>query len=627
MAAVFVMLALLVSGCASSTPSAPPVSPPAPKAVERTPTAEHPHSFSNPEEVVVRHLSLDLAVDFEHRRIAGIAMAFIKNITGASQLVLDTRDLDIVRVTLGRERKPTTFHLGDEVPYLGRPLVIDIAPDTSIVRVEYVTSPNAEALQWLSPEQTAGKKHPFLYTQSETIYARTWVPCQDTPSVRITYDAVVRVPKGLMAVMSATNPSAPSKDGIYRFQMPQAIPSYLLALAVGDLEFRPFDSRSGIYAEPSVIDAAAWEFADTPKMIAAAEDLYGPYRWGRYDLLVLPPSFPYGGMENPRLTFVTPTVLAGDRSLVSLVAHELAHSWSGNLVTNATWNDFWLNEGFTDYFTSRIMEKLYGRDYSEMLATLDLASLRAEMADLDPRDTWLSLDLKGRDPEDGTTSVAYTKGYYFLRLCEETVGRERWDAFLRSWFDTFAFQSRTTADFVRYLDENLLANHPEWAAAIDVDRWVYGPGLPTNLPVPHSEEFAKVDAELARFFDGTAPTDLETSGWNSHQWVHFLRGLEGHVTSERMAELDSAFGFTKSHNSEVLNVWFARAIETWYEPAFPALATFLEGMGRRLYLVPLYTELAKTPEGMKLAKEIYATARPSYHAISQKTVDGILEQD
>src|ERR1043166_4918259 len=330
------------------------------------------HSFSCPEQARVRHLELDLRVDFDQKILEGSVEVHFDLLSG-NELVLDTRGLRIASV-----EPALSWEHGPEHAVLGRPLFIRVAEGTTCVRIHYATSPEASGLQWLDPPQTAGKRHPFLFTQSQAIHARSWIPLQDTPGVRVTYTANVRVPAGLRAVMAA------GMEGNGRFDMPQPIPSYLIALAAGDLDFRELGPRSGVYAEPSVVDAAAYEFADTEAMIAAVEELYGPYRWGRYDLLVLPPSFPFGGMENPRLTFATPTILAGDRSLVSLVAHELAHSWSGNLVTNATWSDFWLNEGFTVYVERRILEKLYGRARTEMEAFLGKRELVNEMKELKP---------------------------------------------------------------------------------------------------------------------------------------------------------------------------------------------------------------------------------------------------
>jgi len=607
--------------CAAQTRPAPPVA--RVRVVQES--SQDPHSFAQPDEVVVEHLKLDLTVDFPRKQLTGRASLRIKNKRGANHLILDTRDLDVRRVTLD-EGQATRFTLRDPVELLGRALEIEITPQTQWVNIDYSTRPEAAALQWLDPAQTASKTAPFLLTQSESILARTWVPCQDTPGVRMTYEATVRAPRGLLALMSAENPTADSADGVYHFQMRQPIPSYLLALAVGELAFRPLDRRSGVYAEPTVIDLAAWELADTPKMIDAAERLYGPYRWGRYDLLVLPPSFPYGGMENPRLTFATPTILARDRSLVSLVAHELAHSWSGNLVTNATWNDFWLNEGFTNYFERRIMEALYGKDYADMLAVLGRQDLQSAIDELgaDSPDTHLFLNITGRDPDEVTGDIAYEKGALFLRTIEEAVGRDRFDTFLRSWFETHAFQSADTAQFVTYLQDNLLKNDPQLADRLKIESWIYGPGVPANEAKVRSTALAQVDQQVKAFAQGTPAGQLQTQGWTSHHWLHFIRNLPEPLGRDKMADLDAAFRFTQSGNSEILNAWFLRAIQGNYEPAWPALERFLVGMGRRKFLKPLYTELAKTPAGAEMALRIYEQARPGYHPLSQQMVDEIL---
>jgi leukotriene-A4 hydrolase len=573
------------------------------------------HSFARPDEAVVKHLALDLEVDFERKRLSGTATLEIDNVSGGNQLVLDIQGLEIRAVTIAGE--PARYDIGAEKPFLGRPLTIVITPDTKRVTIEYASSPDAAAVQWLEPSQTAGGEHPFLFTQSQAILARTWVPCQDSPGVRMTYEAKIKVPPGLMAVMSAENPTAPNEDGVYRFLMPQPIPSYLLALAVGDLAFRPLGRNSGVYAEKPMIDASAYELADTQAMIEAAEKLYGPYRWGQYDVLVLPPSFPFGGMENPRLTFATPTILAGDRSLVNLVAHELAHSWSGNLVTNATWNDFWLNEGFTVYFERRIMEEVAGRDYSEMLALLGYQDLESTVAELSPRDTHLVGDLAGRDPDEAATKLPYEKGYSLLRLIEETVGREPWDAFLRDYFDRYAFQSMTTASWL----EKLEAAFPGTGQRIDLPKWIDGPGIPWNAPRPRSDKFSNVEAAVAAFERGD---DFDTRKWSTHEWIHFLRHLPASLTRDHMVELDAAFRFSESGNAEILHEWLLRAIEKNYERAYPALEAFLLRQGRRKFLKPLYQKLAETAEGMERARAIYAKARPMYHAVSYRTIDQIL---
>ncbi|MGA7616214.1 MAG: M1 family metallopeptidase [Thermoanaerobaculia bacterium] len=616
----------LVAACSTGVQTSPAAAPPQP--LTRAPLARDVHSFSNPADVVVRHLSLDLNVRFASRRLAGTAVLTIENLTGAGHITLDTRDLDIRNVTLGEDGEPTRYTVGQSVPYLGQPLRIDILPGTKLVKIEYATQPDAEALQWLTPEQTAGKKSPFLFTQSQAILARSWVPLQDTPKVHITYDATIHVTPGLMAVMSAGgNPIRTSPDGVYHFDMPEPIPSYLLALAVGDLEFRPFDARSGVYAEPEVIEKAAWELAETPEMISAAERMWGPYRWGRYDVLVLPPSFPWGGMENPRLTFVTPTILAGDRSLVSLIAHELAHSWSGNLVTNATWDDFWLNEGFTTYLERRIMEDLHGSDYSAMLAALGRENLDQTITqyETDTADTRLHLELEGRDPDDGMSDIAYEKGYLFLRSIEETVGRPRFDAFLRRYFDTFAFQSMDTAHFLAWLREDLVRGDTALEAKLRIHDWVYEPGLPAGAPVIDSVRFDAVDRAIDAFERGAAPESLDGSRWSSLEWVYFIRNLPAPLTVDRMKELDAAFHFTGSGNSEILFAWLMRAVDAHYKAAYPALESFLERMGRRQFVDALYRELIRTPEGKKIAFAVYRKARPGYHIITRQSLDEILD--
>ena len=408
--------------------------------------------------------------------------------------------------------------------------------------------------------------------------------------------------------------------------MKQPIPTYLVALAVGDLKFQSLGERSGVYAEPKVLPKAAWEFAETERMITAAEKLYGPYRWDRYDLVVLPPSFPFGGMENPRLTFATPTILAGDRSLVALVAHELAHSWSGNLVTNATWNDFWLNEGFTVYFEQRIMESVYGRKYSEMLAKLSLESLQQEIKELSPRDTWLKLDLQDRNPDDGMTSIAYDKGYFFLRRLEETFGREHWDAFLKKYFQRFAFQTMTTEEFLSFVKAELVANHPE-QATVNLEQWVYGPGLPEDCPQVDSDELTSARKLAKRFQSGESVKGKDAEDWSTHHWLHFLRSFDSNLSIDQMHQLDKTFEFSAQGNTEILFAWLLLSVKNDYEAAHPALRQFLRNQGRRKFLVPIYRQLSLTDKGRRLGREIYAEARRGYHPISQATVDQILLGD
>ncbi len=618
---LFVLFTLFtVSGFAGSEITMEP-------SLEKENMHQDPHSFSNPEEVVVKDLTLDATVDFTKKQIAGKATLQIENKKGVRKLHLDSSSLRVDRVTLGEPEQATTFEIGKSVQYLGEPLIIDIQPDTKQVHIYYATSPKASALQWLEPAQTAGGKQPFLYTQSQTALARSWVPCQDTPGVRMTYRARMKVPSDLMAVMSAENPGAKNSTGVYEFKMPHPVPSYLLALAVGDIEFRSMGKRTGVYSEPPVVDKAAWEFAETEKMIETAEKLYGPYRWGRYDLIVLPPSFPWGGMENPMLTFATPTVITGDRSLVALVAHELAHSWSGNLVTNATWNDFWLNEGFTTYLDHRIMEVIYGKEFDDMLSVLSLQDLQKEIVQLGAQspDTRLKTDLAGRDPEDSSTQIPYEKGQFFLRTIEAAVGRQRFDEFLKAYFDHFAFHSITTEDFLDYLRKNLIRGDYELEKKLQIEAWIYRPGIPSNIVTVHSDALARVDAQIKQWSDTTQVKQLQTTKWTTQEWMHFLRHLPPKLDADQLGQLDAVLHLSSSSNCEILHEWLLQVIARKYEPGYPAIEHLLTVSGRRKYVKSMMTQLAKTPGGLAIARKIYVKTRPTYHTVTRDIADRILQ--
>lgn len=584
-----------------------------------------PHSFSNPDQVSVRHLDWEALIDFDTRTISATATLELDFHTQADTLILDSRGLKIKSIVSGGENVPVT--VGPSTPIFGQALSIPVSIDRPTVTIRYETSPDAAALQWLTAAQTTGKSHPFLFTQSQAILARTWIPLQDAPQVRFTYSARVKASNGLRVLMSASNPDQPDSSGYWSFRMTQPIPSYLMALAAGNLEFRPIDHRSGVYAEPEVVEGAAREFSDTGKMISAAEALYGPYLWDRYDILVLPPSFPFGGMENPRLTFATPTILAGDKSLVALVAHELAHSWSGNLVTNSVWDDFWLNEGFTVYFEGRIMEAVYGRDFAVMEQTLSFNGLKETVKEMgaDHPDSRLKLDLAGRDPDEGVSDIAYEKGANFLRVCEREAGREKWDAFLKSYFTTHAFTSVTTEQFLEFFNRNFIAGDTSLARRIDAETWIYKPGIPDNAVSYQSAKLQAVDQQVADWAAGKPAGKLNTAAWTTPEWLYFLRQLPHDQRNNRMEELDQAFGFSRSGNSEILAEWLGHSIDVGYEPAMPVLESFLMKVGRRKFLRPLYEKLASTPEGLAWATRVYSKARPGYHFVSANTIDSILK--
>ncbi len=597
------------------------------KVAEQIAAPSDPHSYSRPEQALVKHLDLQLNVNFGSKTIDGKAEWQIDNPAKADTIVFDTRQLKIIKVTVGDAQKRASFNLSKEDPVLGQALKVKIDSTVKKVTIWYRTSPDAYALQWLNPAQTAGKKHPFLFTQSQAILARTWIPCQDSPGIRFTYNAAVKVPGSLLALMSAENPQQLSADGKYTFKQSNPIPAYLMALAVGNIRFKAIDARTGVYAEPQTLEKAAYEFADMGKMVNAAESLYGPYRWGRYDVLVPPPSFPFGGMENPMLTFATPTVLAGDRSLVSLIAHELAHSWSGNLVTNATWNDFWLNEGFTTYIERRIIEAVYGKEEAAMQIVLGARYLNETIERMgNQRDlTRLKLDLKGKDPDDGMNDIAYEKGFFFLKTVENAVGREEFDAFLKAYFEQNAFKSITTERFISYLDRNLLSRQPKLRADIKTGDWVYKAGLPSNMPVVSSEKLDKVDTLVNGLSKGVKFSDIKKQISSLNEKVYFIKSLPDSITAQQMKDIDRLFAFTESTNSEIQFEWYMLALKHDYKAAHPYIEKFISSVGRRKFVIPLYTQMASTPQGKLWAARIYAKARPGYHPVAYQTIDEILK--
>lgn len=612
------LLPLLTLGACSLLP---PTMPP--------PVQRDPHSYADPTQFSTEHLALDLRIDFGKRVLEGVAeLRLQRHDVAAQTLVLDTRDLDIVSVEAGRGGRyaKTAWRLATRDPILGSALAISMPANTDRVRVRYTTRPDASGLQWLTPAQTADKKHPFLYSQSQAIHARSWIPLQDTPAVRFTYEARVRTPKSLLAVMSAENDTKAQHNGEYRFRMPQRIPSYLMAIAVGDLEFRAIGPRTGVYAERSVVRAAAKEFEDTERMMERSEAIYGPYRWGRYDILILPPSFPYGGMENPRLTFASPTVIAGDKSLVSLVAHELAHSWSGNLVTNAVWDDFWLNEGFTNHLTFRIMEEIYGADRAAQERALGANDLKDTLAKIRvPGDRTLSPRLAGRDPDDNVGDVPYERGALFLAYLESKFGRAEFDAFLRKWFDSRAFQSARTADFVAFLDAELLSKRPGVVSAAKVREWIYSPQMPADTVWPVSDAFDRVDAQREGWLKGHISTaQLDTKTWSTRQWQYFFDKLPTGLSQEQLIDLDDRFNLTRSRNPVLASRWYRAALANDYSPVYPVIDGYLRRIGRMLLIRPIYQELARTEDGRAFARDIFAETRAGYHPIAQDAIAKIL---
>ena len=593
-------------------------------------------TYANYQDVVVKHVDLDLDVSFERKKLDGaVTLDFERIKSNAQSLILDTKDLLIKAVALQTNDgwAPANYTLAEADSVLGSAMHIDIGRDATQLRIIYETSPNAEGLQWLTPAQTAGKEKPYLFSQAQAIHARTMLPVQDTPAVRLTYNASLRVPEGLLPLMSASQ-DGQDAAGNWNFSMPQPIPSYLIAIAVGDIKFKAINDTIGVYAEQYILDASAEEFAETPQMEIANTELYGPYRWGRYDLIVLPPSFPFGGMENPRLSFMTPTLIAGDKSLTNVVAHELAHSWSGNLVTNSNWRDAWLNEGFTSYVENRVMEELYGERRAVMEQVLDMEGLKRAISEAKrPELTHLKLPDDMEHPDDAFTLVSYIKGANFLFFLEDRFGRDKFDPFLKAWFNDYAFESVTTEDFISYLHENLHKDNPDALTRTELDAWVYGPGLPGTARKPVSDAFDEVELAWNSFAAGDANiSDLKNIAekWSTHEWLHFLSYLSNDdlgnaVTNAGMQQLDETFNLTGTQNAETAFAWYMQAIRGGYEPAYPALENFLMTVGRGKFIYRLYGALKDNGQ-TEMANRIFAEAKAGYHPIAQRRISDILSE-
>jgi leukotriene-A4 hydrolase len=589
-----------------------------------TAEAKDSATYARPLEARVYHVALDLGVDFEAKRIGGTATLDIDRKPDAKEIILDDKGLEIQSITDG-SNQPLDYKVGAADEKLGSPLAVALRPDTKRLIIRYKSAKDAGALQWLTPEQTAGKKKPYLFSQGQAIENRSWIPTQDSPGIRQSWEATIRVPAGLTAVMSAPKSAEPITQGgesVFSYKMPHSVAPYMIAIGVGDLAFKSLGKRTGVWTEPVMLDRAAAELADTEKMVEAAEKLYGPYRWGRYDLLVLPPAFPYGGMENPTLTFLTPTFIAGDKSLNGLVAHELAHSWSGNLVTNANWSDSWLNEGVTSYFENRIMEEIYGPKRAQQEAALSFDEMTKALAEeKNGPNTQLHLDAKDGVPDGGAGGIIYDKGATFLRTVEKIVGREKWDAYLRSYFDRHAFQPMTSDRFLADMRANLIKGDRALEAKLQLDNWIYKPGLPSNAVRPDPAAFATVDKAVAAFTSG-GPPPVGFASWTTAEKMRFLNKLPRTLPTARLAELNQRLKLNEAGNNEVLFCWLDLAIRNRFDPAVPALERFLTTQGRRKFVKPLIETLSKDAQwGRPIAVRVYKVARGSYHPITQRDLD------
>jgi leukotriene-A4 hydrolase len=607
----------------------------APASVTPDPRSHDFFSFANTDEFVNEHLQLDLHVDFVAEELQGSATLRLRRETAnATEIILDTRDLTIESAHFelpGGDSVIAAHRFGETRAILGTPLVIAIpdelqAAEELLLTIDYRTSPASTALQWLPPELTAGGEHPFLFSQSQAIHARSWVPLQDTPAVRITYNASIHTPPQLMAIMSANNDPNAERDGDYEFEMPQPIPPYLLALAVGNIYFAPIGDQTGVYTEPELLEASAYEFADTQDMLDKAAAMFGPYQWGRYDLLILPPSFPYGGMENPRLSFITPSVLAGDRSLVAIVAHELAHSWSGNLVTNATWRDGWLNEGWTSYLEHRLMEVIYSEERAAELAVVDYRELLLDLEVVPLEQQALAPPFESGDPDDFQGIIHYHKGNLLLKYLEESFGRDIFDEFIAAYFGEFAFGTITSEVFLDYLDDKLLSAHEGKVSRTEVEEWLYQPGLPITAPIPVSVSLDAAANFATQWSQGEIDiADVPAADWSPQGTIHFINSLDADLSEEQLVELDTALGLSDTHNAEIGRTWFIQVAKRQFRPGYGKLDEYVNRFGRTRLVKPLYQALVENGSDATLAREMFDRARGLYHPVTVTSVELILE--
>jgi leukotriene-A4 hydrolase len=620
-------------------------------------------SFANFDEVSIYHVDLDLKVDFEKKILDGYAVLRMKCHKSTNKVVLDSRDLSIKSVRLGGNE--LVFKAGSP-GVLGESVTIDIPQAESgkefDLVVYYSTSPTASALQFVDKELTADKSQPYLYSQCQAIHARSIIPCMDTPAIKQTYNARVHVPKGVTCLMSAIgygkdnsenaekvkewHAGGSYKDGFdhksfdgydaFLFKQPQRMPSYLFAIVAGELEKRDISDRCAVWAEPSMVDKARWEFEDTELMLKTAEELLGKYRWGRYDLIVLPPFFPFGGMENPCLTFVTPTIIAGDRSLTNVIAHEIAHSWTGNLVTNANWEHFWLNEGFTVFCERKIMGRIYGegvRQFENICGWED-RMLTCINDTFNPTHEFTKLCpcLNGIDPDDAFSTIPYEKGSALLLVLEQKLGDSvRFEQFLRDYIDKFAGQSVVTDDWKQFLyakfsDKKDVLNSINW------NGWLTEAGVPPNTP-EFNDEALKDCRHLAKVWTDGTEEEVEKldpkafQDLTSDMKVKVLDCIETSgkaFTNERFLKLLKKYDLENSGNCEVIFSFSLIALKSKYEPLVPFMLDFVTRQGRLKYVKPIFNKLFKWDEMRDLAIAKFKKNIPYMHPITAQVISKMI---
>jgi leukotriene-A4 hydrolase len=581
-------------------------------------TVHDPTSYADLSQGRIQNIDFHIQADFSTNTLA-IEATYQLDTPRRGPLFLDTYKINLQSATANG--RPLKWEFDTQNEAMGARLHIKgLDGDTSFT-LTFRTSRDAIALQWLNAAQTLGGEHPFLYSQCQNIHARSVFPCQDTPSVRFTFTAEVEVPPGMTAVMAAEQLKSQEGSGHFVFRMPQPIPSYLFALGVGHLEFRELGPRTGIYAEPQIIESAAWEFAENESRMNEAEKLLGPYLWGRYDLLVLPPSFPFGGMENPRLTFLTPTAILGTRGQTPLITHELAHAWTGNLVTNATWQDFWLNEGWTTYAEIRISEVLEGKDATDLSTVFHEREVLEAMERLGMTSPQTCLKRTDHDDDDPAGfGIPYYKGCFFLQECERTVGRTRFDAFIQKYMKRFKFQSITTEMFLDFMKVEL----PEIFEKVNVRQWIYEPGMPEGRIRPQSHLYDDVQAALQIYQHGKRPTRAQVENWSGDQIKCFLQGLPARIPVNDCPYFEEVLHLEKWNDAAYYSFFYSVCIASGYQQILPRVEAFAEKIGRMLYIMPVFRALVQTEWSRGHARPLFERVKPRHHQITMNGIERML---
>lgn len=560
-----------------------------------------PHSFARPWEAKVKHMDLHFSPNFHDKILTGRAIYTYQAAQGAQQLRLDIKNVNITKVETANST-PLTYTLSETDPLLGGYIAIGLPKDNEQIIIEFTTSPNAEGLYW---------NNNTLFTHSQPIYTRSWLPCQDTPIVRSTFTAQFDIPDTHSSLMSCQNnprtPKERTEDFSHVMKIP--LPSYLIAFALGEYSYHATGPRTGIYANSMYLEQAKKEYSHLEKILEKAEAIFGPYGdWVRYDMLIVSSDFPASATENPCLTFFGPVILSGDGSNVYVLCHEIAHSCSGNKTTAAGWEHLWLNEGCTTYFENRIVEDVEGVDAAVLLAHLYYYELIDEFIDSKPEDQCLRLNLSGRNPRDSFASTAYYKGFLFLKMLERNIGRQTLTEFMIKYFNAHKYKSVTTEAFEVYLDEHLLRNDTELKEKLCVQEWLYKPGIPENVFLPSSEKIAEVTFAREGWLSGGSDEKLkmDTKLYTLHEWRFFLLGLKDQP-AETLRRLDSLCNLKEHPNLYIREPWLFNALVCEYCDVLEDVVKFVLGTPKPGTVKKYMNQLIKmnTPETLAAAKAIY----------------------